>query len=512
VAVVAVTRTDGGGEAPRTRRDRLRAAAVTEIATTARRLLSEGGPDAVSLSAIAREMGIQVPGLYRYFSGYPALIRHLIADIYAELAADVATAMDAAAASPLGPGDEADQDEADQDAGRFGAQLIAAAREFRRWARSRPAEFRLVFGAPLPGMPKRPTLTAGQDLDRTNQQAVGFVAVMFKAFAQLCERHRFPVPEPDVFGSGLGAQLAGYAEVIGSSVPPGAMLAFLWCLEIIYGAVMVEASGHLDFALDEPAALFECTLADMAATLGLRYTPATGLAPAEVFSAWDLIATDRDWGAAYAPVPLPAPRSRRERMRATTVDEIVATARELLAREGPAAVSLRAIAREMGLTAPALYNYFASHDELIRHVLAGIFAELTDEVQRAVQASAVAGDPAVTLAAACRQFRGWAIGHPAEFTLVFSFPLPRAGTADDPCSERALRFAATYFGVFMRATEGHAPPVPALTFVRCWVLLYGAVAMETFGLLNFAFEDPAPMFELTISRLAGHLGLRYPVT
>ena len=457
----------------------------------------------MSLSAIAREMGVQVPGLYRYFSGYQALVRHLIADIYAELTADVATAMDAVAASPSGSAGEAEQG-----ASLPGAQLIAAAREFRRWALDYPAEFSLVFGTPLPGMPKRPTLRADQDLDWTNQQALGFVAVMFRAFAQLCEWHRFPVPEPDEFGRGLGAQLAGYAELLGSRVSPGAMLAFLWCLEIIYGAVMMEVSGHLSFALDDPAALFECTLADMAATLGLSYAPAARPTSATLFSSQDLMAdADRDWAA----TPAPGPRSRRGRVRATTTDEIVATARDLLAREGPQAVSLRAIAREMGLTAPALYHYFASHDELIRHVLAGIFAELTDEVRRAVQDAAADGDPVVTLAAACHQFRRWAIGQPAEFALVFSFPLPRPGTAGDPCSGHALRLAATYFGVFLRAGEQHAAPVPALTLVRCWALLYGAVAMETFGLLNFAFDDPAPMFELTIARLAGHLGLRYPV-
>src|SRR2546430_9498747 len=52
------------------------------------------------------------------------------------------------------------------------------------------------------------------------------------------------------------------------------------------------------------------------------------------------------------------PPSRRDRLRAATIDEIIQTARQLLVKDGPEAVSLRAIAREMGMTAPGLYRYF----------------------------------------------------------------------------------------------------------------------------------------------------------
>ena len=50
-----------------------------------------------------------------------------------------------------------------------------------------------------------------------------------------------------------------------------------------------------------------------------------------------------------------------------------------------------------------------------------------------------------------------------------------------------------------------------LTFLRCWTVLYGAVAMEVFGHMSFALEDPAPMFELTLGDLATLVGLRYPL-
>src|ERR1700733_15000897 len=80
--------------------------------------------------------------------------------------------------------------------------------------------------------------------------------------------------------------------------------------------------------------------------------------------------------------------SRRDRVRAATTQEIIQTARKLLVQEGPEAVSLQAIAREMGMTAPALYRYFGSHDELLRHVVADIFTDLATHVRTAVHEAA----------------------------------------------------------------------------------------------------------------------------
>src|SRR6266487_3840205 len=80
--------------------------------------------------------------------------------------------------------------------------------------------------------------------------------------------------------------------------------------------------------------------------------------------------------------------SRRDRVRAATSQEIVQTARRLLVEQGIAAVSLRAIAREMGMTAPALYRYYESHEELLRHLVAEIFTELADYLHAEIRAAA----------------------------------------------------------------------------------------------------------------------------
>ena len=114
--------------------------------------------------------------------------------------------------------------------------------------------------------------------------------------------------------------------------------------------------------------------------------------------------------------------SRRDRVRAATVREIKDTARRLLIRHGPDAVTLRAIAREMGMTAPGLYRYFGSHEELVKHVIADIFSELADDLQAAIAAAgaAAAGEgpvPELTakMAAACLEFRRWALDHQEVF-------------------------------------------------------------------------------------------------
>src|SRR5436309_5397370 len=69
--------------------------------------------------------------------------------------------------------------------------------------------------------------------------------------------------------------------------------------------------------------------------------------------------------------------SRRDRQRAATLAEIKAAARRLLVSGGTSAVGLRAVARELGLTPPALYRYFPSHEALISALIADLYDELT---------------------------------------------------------------------------------------------------------------------------------------
>ena len=243
--------------------------------------------------------------------------------------------------------------------------------------------------------------------------------------------------------------------------------------------------------------------------------------------------------------------SRRDRLRAATTQEIIETARRLLVTEGPEGASLRAIAREMGMTAPALYRYFGSHEELLRHVVGSIFMDLADHVRVAINSAAdespagFSSDEimALKLTAGCRAFRAWTLEHVPEFSLVFGSPLPGLEVLHeihaDPTVDCGYQFGQIFLDLFGDLYRRHPFAIPAdediqpalrnqlaryrdmvgsdlplgalQTFLRCWVRLYGAVSLEAFGHLKFALDDPAPMFELMLADLASMLGLRYPL-
>src|SRR4051812_44586825 len=102
--------------------------------------------------------------------------------------------------------------------------------------------------------------------------------------------------------------------------------------------------------------------------------------------------------------------TRRERLRGAAVAEIKQTARKLLVEGGPPAISLRAIARHMGMTAPAIYRYFPSLDALVIELTGEICDELSGLVE-AARDEAPADEPLLQLAAMARAFRAWSLAH-----------------------------------------------------------------------------------------------------
>ena len=218
--------------------------------------------------------------------------------------------------------------------------------------------------------------------------------------------------------------------------------------------------------------------------------------------------------------------TRRARRHAATVDEILAAARSLLAAEGPSAVQLRAIAREMGVTAPALYRYFPSRDDLVSALSASLFDELVAELERARDAWTTA---APRLVAASRRFRRWGLAHPQELTLLFATPVPAPDqrSKDSVECQASERFAMVFLGLFLELWAERPFPIrrddeldPRLVqqlgewsqqtglplgvlevFLRCWVRLYGTVVLEVSGHVAFAVEDAEPLFELELESM-----------
>src|SRR5205807_4759094 len=201
-----------------TRRERQRTATLTEINQTARRLLTDHGPNAISLRAIAREVGMSAAALYRYFPSLEALVADVCADVYDELR----DAVDAAGAAVEGPG----------------AQLIAMAHGFRQWSIAHPPEFALLFGTPVPGVAEME-----DDCESPEHPGARLGAVFLGPFAQLwTELNRPPDPRDDELRDHLAPMYAAHG---GEVLPPAAMLTFLGGWTRLYGLVALEVFGHL---------------------------------------------------------------------------------------------------------------------------------------------------------------------------------------------------------------------------------------------------------------------------
>lgn len=234
--------------------------------------------------------------------------------------------------------------------------------------------------------------------------------------------------------------------------------------------------------------------------------------------------------------PTPSePQSRRERQREATYDEIVRASRELLS-EG-AELSLRAVAGRMGLTAPALYRYVASYQELIDLVAFEIDKAATETFAAAAD-TLPEDDPAGRLVASTTEFRMWALANPREFTLAFANPI-----ADAACIRRELLTMSSSGHLMtgqMRALWEHnhhriptldelppavrdavtEPLIPAKVddlaledhglvwlYMQGWTALYGVVALEVFGHMDPRIIESGEMFVHVVTEFAPKIGL-----
>src|SRR5512142_440572 len=119
----------------------------------------------------------------------------------------------------------------------------------------------------------------------------------------------------------------------------------------------------------------------------------------------------------------PALRTARERARAEITAEILAAARGYLATDGAAALSLRAIARDLGMASSALYRYFGSRDELLTRLIVDAYDSLGAAAE-AREMTVDRDDLGARFAAVCDAVRDWALAHPNEYALIYGSPVP----------------------------------------------------------------------------------------
>jgi len=255
-------------------------------------------------------------------------------------------------------------------------------------------------------------------------------------------------------------------------------------------------------------------------------------------------------GTATAPTRTASAPTRRERQRAATYDEIVTVARRLLG--GPEPLSLRAIAAEMGLTAPALYRYVDSYHELLMLVARSIFDDVIAAMTTARDRYGDE-DPAAQTIASSVAFRAWALAHPEEFGLIFAnaaFTEPAEPLADasetsttpgqvDLSAEGGEGFGQFFSVIFERLWERYTFQVPAdselepallellreqratgtlpcdfpgrplglsWVFIRCWARLYGTVTLEVFKHMDHGVITSGTLFRSMLDDSGHDLG------
>ncbi|RMI32863.1 TetR/AcrR family transcriptional regulator [Nocardia stercoris] len=234
---------------------------------------------------------------------------------------------------------------------------------------------------------------------------------------------------------------------------------------------------------------------------------------------------------------------RRGRTPAVTDRDIRRVARTLLVEQGPDAITLRAIARDLGVTAPALYRHYESRDDLVEAVRRDICADLT--VELAAAGAGLPDDAATQFFAVFRAFRQWALAHAREFTLVFASPLGAGATSamqqfGEPVGRIFLGAAGrllTDYDVVTPPTE-HIPPElrddltrfqadlvraaadsgqkfpaekldlgVAYVMIQSWARLYGHVTLEVFGNYPLPVSHPDLLFDATLADIGRIIGL-----
>jgi AcrR family transcriptional regulator len=182
-----------------------------------------------------------------------------------------------------------------------------------------------------------------------------------------------------------------------------------------------------------------------------------------------------------------APTSPRARYREQVRAEILNLAWRQIADAGSAALSLRAIAQQMGMTAPALYRYFASRDELLTELIVGAYRDLAETVE---QASGQAEHPASELRDLARVLRGWATEHPQRYLLLYGTPVPgyQAPTEATALTTRIFTPVLKAFNAATTTTRRRDHTVTRRDrgpgfgqSVRFWTRLHGVLSLELAG-------------------------------
>lgn len=226
-----------------------------------------------------------------------------------------------------------------------------------------------------------------------------------------------------------------------------------------------------------------------------------------------------------------APRTARAAARELLTNQILATARAHLVERGANELSLRAVARDLGMASSAVYRYFPSRDALLTALIIDAYNALGEAAERADAAVADQNDHLGRWRAIAHAVRNWAITHPHEYALIYGTPIPGYEAPQDTIDPAArvtlvllelLRdIPAPADGLSVPISDELAtqtqtvrdlagldlPDDQILRGVTGWVLIYGLVNFELFGSFRNSFDPASALFAHQVDLMAAHIGL-----
>ncbi|WP_328540113.1 TetR/AcrR family transcriptional regulator [Streptomyces sp. NBC_00344] len=223
-------------------------------------------------------------------------------------------------------------------------------------------------------------------------------------------------------------------------------------------------------------------------------------------------------------------RGARERARIEVTAAIKDEARRQLAAQGASKLSLRAVARELGMVSSGLYRYFPSRDDLLTALIVDAYDAIGEVAESALAGAGRAKAPA-RWSAVCTAVRGWALAHPHEYALIYGSPVP-GYTAPRATIGPASRVGLVLISIVQDAYRGDGlalpplaaelrpeaerlaadiaadlPPAVAVALTAAWSQLFGLISFEVFGQFNRLVEDGNAFFAQASAALADSVGL-----
>jgi AcrR family transcriptional regulator len=226
----------------------------------------------------------------------------------------------------------------------------------------------------------------------------------------------------------------------------------------------------------------------------------------------------------------PTPRQKK---RAATLDEIRETAWKQIGEMGAASLSLRGIAREMGMTAPALYRYYKDRDALVTALLIDAFTDFRIVLELGRDTSVV-DDHKGRFRAMSRAYFQWASENPQRYALLFGTPIPGYLFANElgPIAQESFLVLQGVLGEAYQAgkitgelatvrlptnlksqyemlKKTGMPYVPLITHLALvvWATMHGITSLYLHGYLSgFVGEQVYSFVEFEIEKMCRMLG------